>query len=197
MVTTGDAEIAAVMRELRSHGMIRDESRFELSEQAFDDGVANPWFYEMQEIGWNYRLPDILCALGLTQLGKLDHFLARRREIADRYDRLVAPLYPLLRPVPRGNRPHGLHLYAVHIDFKALATTRARFMAALRAEGIGTQVHYIPLHWQPYYRRRYGDLRLPSAESYYERCLSIPLFPAMTDGDVDRVVTTLKRLVLR
>ena len=103
----------------------------------------------------------------------------------------------MLRSVPHGNRPHGWHLYVVHIDFAALGTTRARFMAALRAEGIGTQVHYIPLHLQPYYQRRYGEVRLPGAESYYASCLSIPLYPALSDEDADRVVEALTKLAGR
>ncbi|PWB59729.1 MAG: UDP-4-amino-4,6-dideoxy-N-acetyl-beta-L-altrosamine transaminase [Bradyrhizobiaceae bacterium] len=195
VVTTADADLAARMRSLRSHGMVREPDAFTDRARAFEDGEANPWWYEMPEVGWNYRLPDVLCALGVSQLAKLDRFHRRRVEIARRYDALLAPLFPRLRPVPHGNHPHGWHIYAVLVEFAALGTTRARFMAALRAEGVGTQVHYIPVHLQPYYRKRYGDLRLPGAEAYYARCLSIPLFPAMTDEDVRHVADSLARLV--
>lgn len=195
MVTTADAKAAARMRCLRSHGMVREADAFANGYLAFDDGEVNPWYYEMPELGWNYRLPDLLCALGLSQLHKLDRFHRRRIEIAARYDRLLAPLSPVLRPVPHGNRAHGWHLYAVLIDFPTLGITRARFMKALRGAGIGTQVHYIPVHLQPYYRSRYPDVSLPGAETYYARCLSIPIYPAMTDADVDRVAAMLSRLV--
>ena len=194
IVTTRDAEIAGRMRRLRSHGMIHEASRFENRDSAFGDGAPNPWYYEMAEIGWNYRMPDILCALGLSQLQKLDRFHARRKNIAAQYDRLLARLAPAIRPVSRPNERHGWHLYVIYLDFPAMGTTRARFMKALRDEGIDTQVHYIPLHRQPYYRRRYGDTSLPGAEEYYERCLSIPMFPAMRDDEVAHVASVLTRL---
>jgi len=195
VVTTRDGEMAQRMRRLRSHGMINDVTRFENRAAAFDGNAPNPWYYEMPEIGWNYRIPDVLCALGISQLAKLDRFHARRRQIAALYERLLAPLAPVLRPVSQSDEVHGWHLYVVNVDFRVLGTTRARFMKALRDEGIGTQVHYIPLHWQPYYRKRYGALKLDGAEAYYERCLSIPCFPSMSDGDVERVALTLKRLI--
>jgi UDP-4-amino-4,6-dideoxy-N-acetyl-beta-L-altrosamine transaminase len=194
IVTTRDGKLADKMRHFRSHGMIREPEDFSNRDLAFDGEMPNPWYYEMNEIGWNYRLPDILCALGISQLKKLDRFVARRRQIAALYDRLLAPLAPSIRPVPHGSRPHGWHLYAILVDFPALGTTRASFMNALRASNIGSQVHYMPLHLQPYYRERYGEMKLSGAESYYSRCLSIPLFPAMSDSDVERVVAALAKL---
>jgi UDP-4-amino-4,6-dideoxy-N-acetyl-beta-L-altrosamine transaminase len=195
VVTTADAKLAARMRRLCSHGMTRDATAFENRALAFDkDGQPNPWYYEMVEIGWNYRMPDVLCALGISQLRKLDKFAARRREIAALYERLLPRLAPAIRPVAPANVVHGWHLYAIHVDFRALGTTRARVMRALREEGIGTQVHYIPLHRQPYYSRRYGEISLPGAEAYYEQVLSIPMFPSMSDGDVERVVSALSRI---
>jgi UDP-4-amino-4,6-dideoxy-N-acetyl-beta-L-altrosamine transaminase len=195
VVTTGDADLARRMRSLRTHGMVRDPAAFSDHDLAFENGEANPWYYEMPEIGWNYRIPDVLCALGVNQLGKLPRFYRRRVEIARLYDELLAPLFPTLRPVPHGNHPHGWHIYAVLIDFAKLGTTRAQFMKVLRAKHVGTQVHYIPVHLQPYYRQRYGALNLPGAETYYARCLSIPLFPAMTDDDVRHVAGALAGLV--
>jgi UDP-4-amino-4,6-dideoxy-N-acetyl-beta-L-altrosamine transaminase len=193
-VTTRDSAVARRMRSLRSHGMIRDPKLFVNRALAFDGEEANPWYYEMSEFGWNYRLPDVLCALGISQLRKLDRFQARRREIAALYDRLLAPLAPALRPVPHGERAHGWHLYAVLVDFEALGTTRRRFMEALRARGIGTQVHYIPLNRQPYYDRQGNGERLPGAEAYYARCLSLPFYPALSDADVERVATDISGL---
>jgi dTDP-4-amino-4,6-dideoxygalactose transaminase len=197
VVTTRDAVMAERMRRLRTHGMIRTPADFLHLDLAFDDSESNPWYYEMHEVGWNYRIPDILCALGLAQLRKLDRFFARRREIAALYDRLLVPLFPTIRPVPHGSAPHGWHLYAILIDFSALGTTRVRFMNALRKEGIGSQVHYMPLHLQPYYRERYGEFSLPGAEAYYARCLSIPFFSALRDDDIDRVVGSLIQLAHR
>jgi UDP-4-amino-4,6-dideoxy-N-acetyl-beta-L-altrosamine transaminase len=193
VVTTREAEMAARMRRLRSHGMNRDSEAFVDRAQGFEGNVPNPWYYDMTEIGWNYRIPDVLCALGLSQLKKLARFHSRKREIAALYWRLLKPLAPAIKPVSGPDGPHGWHLYVIHVDFRALGTTRARMMQALRTAGIGTQVHYIPLHKQPYYRSHCGELRLPGAEAYYERCLSIPFFPGMTDGDVERVVSALGR----
>ncbi len=192
-VTTGDAALWRRLMRLRSHGMVREADGFEGTELAFDaDGQANPWYYEMPEPGFNYRASDIHCALGLSQLSRLDAVVARRRALARRYDRRLAPLKPLLRPVMRMETClPAWHLYVVHVDFAAAGIDRARLMRALRRRGIGTQVHFIPVHQQPYYRRRYGRLDLPGARAYYEHCLTLPLFPAMTEADVDRVVTAL------
>lgn len=179
MVTTNDARLAERLRRLRSHGMIRPQ-----------DG--DPWWYEMPEIGFNYRLPDILCALGISQLAKLDAFAARRRALAARYEAALKPLAPL---VVQASRPDWsdpvLHLMVALIDFQAAGRTRREVVEALRARGVGTQVHYIPVHTQPYYRERYGVLELPGASAWYERCLSLPLYPGMADDDVDRVVAAL------
>jgi UDP-4-amino-4,6-dideoxy-N-acetyl-beta-L-altrosamine transaminase len=195
VLTTNDSGLAARLRRLRNHGITREAGDFRHADMAFGPGGAvNPWYYELQELGLNYRLTDIQCALANSQLAKLDRFVARRRDLASRYDQLLAPLAPLVRPVARSQdcRP-AWHLYAVLIDFEAAAIDRGRLMGRLREAGIGTQVHYIPIHLQPYYRERYGDIALPGAMAYYERCLSLPLFPAMVDGDVERVVECLGR----
>jgi UDP-4-amino-4,6-dideoxy-N-acetyl-beta-L-altrosamine transaminase len=193
MITTNDADLAAHMRIARSHGMIREPQHMRDRDAAFDaDGTPRGWYYEMHEFGFNYRLTDVLCALGISQLRKLDRFTARRRELTRLYDEALKPLAPLVRPVPPvpGCDP-ALHLYAVLIDFNTLQVTRQQLMTRLRERGIGTQVHYIPVHRQPYYRDRYGEIALPGADAYYSRELSLPLFPAMSDGDVSRVVDTL------
>jgi UDP-4-amino-4,6-dideoxy-N-acetyl-beta-L-altrosamine transaminase len=180
MVTTNDERLAERLRVMRSHGMVRPEG-------------CEPWWYEMPEPGFNYRLPDVLCALGLSQLSKLPRFAARRRALAGRYHELLAPLAPAVRPAarPAWSDP-VLHLMTVLIDFEALGRTRLEAVGALRARGVGSQVHYIPVNRQPYYRERYGDLHLPGAEAWYARCLSLPLYPGMEDGDVERVVEALK-----
>jgi len=191
VLTTADEALARRAREFRNHGLIRDPQRFENRELAFDSNGPNPWYYEMQEIGWNYRLPDVLCALGLSQLEKLDRFYRRRCEIAAMYDRLLEPLAPTLRPARHNSVQHGWHLYAILVDFDRFGMTRGQVMAALRMKGIGTQVHYIPLHHQPYYRERYGAQELRGADTYYARCLSLPLYPAASGDDVHRVADTL------
>ena len=183
MVTTADPRLAERLRTLRSHGMIRPAD-------------ADPWWYEMPEIGFNYRLPDVLCALGLSQLAKLPRFIERRRTLARRYETLLSPLAPTVRMAarPPWSDP-ALHLMTALIDFAGAGKTRADVVAALKDRGDGSQVHYIPVHRQPYYRARYGELSLPGAEAWYERCLSLPLYPAMEDGDVDRVVGALGKVL--
>jgi UDP-4-amino-4,6-dideoxy-N-acetyl-beta-L-altrosamine transaminase len=180
MVTTNDADLAQRLRVMRSHGMVRPPG-------------ADPWWYEMPEPGFNYRLPDILCALGLSQLAKLDRFAARRRALAAAYDTALAPLAPVVRPAasPAWSEP-VLHLMCVLIDFEAVGRSRGQVVEHLREAGVGSQVHYIPVHRQPYYRQRYGELDLPGAEGWYARCLSLPLYPGMADGDVAMVVAALR-----
>jgi UDP-4-amino-4,6-dideoxy-N-acetyl-beta-L-altrosamine transaminase len=194
-VTTNDEELAGRMRLLRNHGMTRDVRMFQNLAMLPDAETSGPWYYEMRELGWNYRLPDILCALGISQLKKLEKFWKRRCELAQTYDRLLAPLAPLIRPASRNSGSHGWHLYAVLIDFPNLGIERAEFMRALYAKGIGSQVHYIPVYKQPYYRALYGAAKLLGAESYYARCLSLPMFSAMSDDDVERVVNSIDAII--
>lgn len=181
-ITTNDDAMAKRMRTLRGHGI----------EQKPEMG---PWYYSMQDIGYNYRVTDFQCALGLSQLAKLDRFIARRRSIANMYDKLLAELAPLiLTPHRVSNEEPAWHLYAVRMDFDKLGMTRADLMNVLRERSIGTQVHYIPVSDQPYYIDLYGEQDLPGAAYYYEHTLSLPLFPLMTDEDVIYVVQTLKEI---
>ncbi|AYV45666.1 UDP-4-amino-4,6-dideoxy-N-acetyl-beta-L-altrosamine transaminase [Caulobacter flavus] len=181
MLTTNDAALAAKARSLRGHGMVRPAG-------------AEPWVYEMPELGFNYRIPDVLCALGVSQLSKLDRFAERRRALTARYETLLAPLSPLVRLAarPAWSDP-ALHLLTVLIDFEAAMTTRAAVVESLKAQGIGSQVHYIPVHRQPYYVNRYGLADLPGADAWYGRCLTLPLYPGMEDEDPQRVVEALAR----
>jgi UDP-4-amino-4,6-dideoxy-N-acetyl-beta-L-altrosamine transaminase len=192
-VSTCDPELDRRLRLFRNHGMERDPDRWTdpaLTRAA--DGGPNPWAYEMTVLGNNYRLTDLQAALGLSQLNRLTAFLTRRRALTDRYREKLASLAPLVAPpaTAPGQTP-AWHLQVALIDFAAAGRDRAAVMAGLRDRGIGTQVHYIPVHRQPWHRERCGVLTLPGADAYYARALSLPLFPAMTDADVDRVVAAL------
>ena len=184
-IVTNKAEWTDSCRLNRSHGMRRVPS----------DGRP----YTMETPGYNYRLTDIQCALGLAQLGKLEAFVQRRRDIVETYNRAFAPLPHVRLPQTPEGVDVAWHLYAVQIDFPALKTTRAAVVEALKAGGVGTQIHYYPVHLQPYYANCYGYApgKCPVAEQWYEQTLSLPLFPAMTDGDVQRVAETLISVVGR
>lgn len=194
-VTTNNPLLARRLEKARSHGMTRDAGEFKNTADAFDaEGVQNPWYYELAEPEFNWRANDIQCALGLSQLGKLGRFVARRRALAARYDLELSTLAPIVKPLAR-TRPclPAWHLYVARIDFEAAGISRGQLMRTLAADGIGTQVHYFPVHRQPYYAHRYDTPRLEGADRYYEQALSLPLFAAMTDEDVSRVAGSLAR----
>lgn len=195
-VTTNDAALADRIGTLRNHGMIRAPEAFRNADLARSaTGDANPWYYEMHQPGLNYRASDIHCALGLSQLQKLPGFVEQRARLVALYDAALTDLAPVVRPLQRqsGNLRTAWHLYVVLIDFAALGVDRANVMNALRASGIGTQVHYIPLPLQPYYGQNADDF--PGAMRYYDRCLSLPLFPGMDEDDVAYVAQCLRRIV--
>ena len=195
-ITTNDAALAKKLALLRNHGITRDPADFQHEDAAFDgEGHPNPWYYEMVELGFNYRACDIQCALGRSQLAKLPRFAAIRRQLVQDYADLLAPLAPLVRPVAKlPNQQPVWHLAAVRIDFEQAGKPRAQVMAELRAQGIGTQVNYIPVPRQPYYTRiaQKGAHGFPGADRYYQHCLSLPLSAAMSKTDVARVVDRLK-----
>lgn len=197
VVTTNNREWAEAMRKDRSHGMTRAPDEFTSKELAFDaDGGANPWYYEMAAPGYNYRATDFACALGLSQLAQLDQFRERRQALKSRYDRLFADVdLPLITVATSQSCDPCRHLYPVLVDFEVAGKSRAQVMAELREEGVGTQVHYIPIHRQPYYRALNPALELPGADAYYARALSLPLYPQMEDEDTERVVEALKKVL--
>ena len=194
-VTTNDDEFARRARLVRNHGMTRAANEFHNKALAFAaDGAVNPWYYEAGTISHNFRASDINCALGLSQMKKLDGFIAARRLLMSLYEKALAPLAPLVRFIPAGpGDAIGWHLCQVLVDFKAAGTDRRTVMEKLRAAGIGTQVHYIPVHLQPFYQERTGALELPGARSFYDRTLSLPLYPSMTGEDVRRIADTLSQ----
>lgn len=193
-IVTNDAALAHRLRRLRSHGVARED--FRVPTQAVGpNGDARPWYYEMQEVGFNYRITDLQCRLGSSQLARLANFVERRRQLAARYAALLGAcsgkgVLRLPREAP--GRESSWHLFAVR-----LRTGRDRAYLALRDRGIGTQVHYLPVHLQPYYRERFATAEglCPVAEAYFEEALSLPLFPAMADGDVDRVAAALAEVL--
>ncbi len=192
-VTTNDAQLQEKLSLLRNHGIVRDPAKFTALDQAFDEnGDAHPWYYEMQQPSYNYRVSDINCALGLSQLHKLNDFSQKRRALVATYDARFAAFPEAVQTVRREPYCDAVwHLYVLLIDWRRLNTNRGDVIRFLGKKGVGAQVHYLPVHRQPYYRQRYGELNLSGADNYYERALSIPLYPALRDGDLDRVVDAL------
>ena len=188
MVATNDARLAETLRRFRNHG---------ISSEARQRQEAGQWFYEMVLLGFNYRLTDIACALGLSQLTKLGPNLARRREIAARYTAAFRSVPGLILPSVRAEVNPAWHLYPIRLDLAKLTADRGQVFRALRAENIGVSVHYIPVHLHPYYRNQFGhkDGECPVAEAAYERLISLPMFHGMADADVADVVGAVSKVV--
>lgn len=232
ILLTENDEWAAMARLLRTHGITRNHDEFtglddsKFSAFSVQDSVKTnqssaighpqsfsergPWYYEMQELSYNYRITDFQCALGRSQLKRLPEFIARRQEIVARYNKAFSNLDWLKPPTPepwllsRSENCHlntenliSWHLYSVKIDFPLLGKTRTEVMQELREKGVGTQVLYIPIYLQPWYRRTYGYTsgKCPHAEVFYTQALSLPLYPAMSDADVEQVIEAVKSLV--
>lgn len=199
IITCGDAAMAAKLALLRNHGLERDHALFTDGQIGFEEGTGahNPWAYELQMLGYNYRMTDFQAALGRSQLGKMaGHFAPQRKKLVAAYREKMAGIAHLVSPAPNTGNPDAvLHLMVGRIDFAARGKTRREVMMALRDLGVGTQVHYIPIHRQPYYAKLNPDLSLPGAEAYYAGCLSLPLYPDMVEADVDTVVAALEKVL--
>ncbi len=188
MVTTDNAEFARQLRIFRNQGIEHDVHERE---------AGGDWYYEMVALGYNYRLSDIGCALGLSQLKRLDRNLERRQQIAMRYTRVFKDLGGVMPPVVRPDATPAWHLYPVQLDLSKLHVERAEIFKALRAEGLGVNVHYIPVHLHPYYRHRFGYRggEYPVAEEAYRRLISLPLFHSMTDADVEDCIEAVTKVL--
>jgi perosamine synthetase len=188
VITTSDAELANRLRVFRNHGITTVPAEREM---------AGSWFYEMVELGYNYRLTDFQCALGQSQLRKLPAWLARRREIAGQYATAFAGVSEIEMPVVLSDRESAWHLYVIRLNLERLRAGRAEVFRALRAENIGVNVHYIPVTRHPYYRQLgYAPEDTPVANAAYEKLITLPMFPAMTDGDVEDVVRAVRKVLV-
>jgi perosamine synthetase len=188
MVCTRSEKMALRLREFRSHGMVKDPKRLEREEGG--------WYSEQQELGFNYRLTDIQSALGRSQLAKLERFVARRNEVADRYRNLLGDVAELeLAPAATAGYRHAYHLFVVRHHEGAVA--RRRLYEGLHERGILAQVHYLPVYRHPFYRDTYGygDGMCPAAEAYYAGCLSLPCFPLLTDAEQELIAAAVRELV--
>jgi UDP-4-amino-4,6-dideoxy-N-acetyl-beta-L-altrosamine transaminase len=187
MVLTNRRDLAERLQRLRSHGMTRDPGQM-------TEPSHGPWYYQQVELGFNYRITDLQAALGLSQLNKLDDFIERRRERVARYDRLLAYL-PLTLPSPQPEAESAWHLYVVRLQLDRINLSHRQVFEGLRAAGIGVNLHYIPVHLQPYYRDLgFAEGDFPQAERYYAEAISLPLFPLLSDEQQDFVVEQLRRL---
>ena len=188
MILTNRPELAERLRRLRSHGITGDPAQMNVPAQGL-------WYYQQLELGFNYRMTDLHAALGLSQTARLDSFVARRRELAARYDRLLADL-PLQLPVAQAGAESAWHLYVVRLQLQQIEVSQREVFERLRAAGIGVNLHYIPVHLQPYYREQgFKDGDFPEAERYFGEALSLPLFPLLTEAQQDYVVEQLRKLV--
>ena len=189
-VTTNDPELYRRLVLFRAHGITKDPSQMTRPS-------PGPWYYEMLELGYNYRMTELQAALGLSQLKRLDFFKARRREIVARYNAAFADLPNIRTPYEAPGVSSCFHLYAPRFDFKAIGAPRAEFGRRLHAFEVGWQVLYIPVYAQPWYEKSYGVRRglCPNAEAYYEETLALPLYPKLTDDDVARVIRAVKEAV--
>jgi len=188
MVTTDRADLAECLRRFRNHG---------LSSDGRERRTSGQWYYEMMLLGFNYRLTDIACALGITQLSKLQSNLERRREIATRYTKAFRGIPGVCVPSVSGNVIPAWHLYPIRLDLPKLTADRKEVFQALRAENIGVNVHYIPVHLHRYYRDRFGHKggEFPVAEAAYEQLISLPMFHAMSDEDVEDVIRAVVKIL--
>ncbi|MEH6707420.1 MAG: UDP-4-amino-4,6-dideoxy-N-acetyl-beta-L-altrosamine transaminase [Alloalcanivorax venustensis] len=190
MAVTNDADLAEIMARLRSHGITRDSARMTHE----PDG---PWYYQQIDLGYNYRMTDMQAALGLSQLQRLDEYVARRNELAKRYDGELAGL-PVVTPWQHPDSESGWHLYVIRLQLDKTKQSRRAVFESLRDQGIGVNIHYIPVHTQPWYRAMgFEPGAYPQAERYYAEAISLPMFPTMNEAQQDQVVAALEEVLIK
>ncbi len=195
-ITTHSERLSGYLKLYRTHGITKDVNEFVFPEEAYSTGLKlNPWYYEMKSLGFNYRLTDFQAALGESQLRRLDEYIIRRQEIAELYQKGFKDTRYLILPKADVKVSHAYHLYVIRFDFVGLGKTRATVMKQLRELGIGTQVHYIPVPMMPYYAGTTTMGELPNALAYYREALSVPMFPNMTNDDVERVINSVEQVI--
>lgn len=195
MITTNNEIAYRQLLRLRSHGINKLDDPLQMPEQAETNGIRDPWYYEMQELGFHYRIADMQCGLALSQLKKLDKFIARRLDLVNKYDDAFTNMQNC-RPAQFADRDRsGHHLYVLRIDFGSIGLSRGQLMQQLKSRNIGSQVHYIPVPAHPHYRRRGNRPEdFPNAKQYYQEALSIPLFYDLTDDQQNQVVSAIREL---
>jgi len=189
MVLTNNETFYEKLKTFRHHGIIKDKEK-----QINPEG---PWYYEIQTLGHNFRITDFQCVLGISQMNKLDYFVKRRREIASQYtDKFKKMPEIIIKEEPEGYES-AYHIYVIQLNLSKLKTNRKKIFEALRAENIGVHVHYVPVHYHPFYKKTYGYKKgdYPNAEEYYERALTLPVFPKMSDEDVKDVVEAVRKVI--
>lgn len=189
MVLTNKIELFDKLQIFRTHGITKDPKKMKNNEGG--------WYYEMQKLGYNYRITDFQCALGISQFKKLDSFVKRRRDIVKKYNKTFKEYDEIITPFEKHDVKSSYHLYMIKLKLEKLKANRKKIFDALRAENIGVHVHYIPLHLQPYYKQMFGYKKgdFPLAEEFYNKALTLPLFPKMKDSDVDDVIKAADKVI--
>lgn len=196
MITTNDESVYRKLLRLRSHGINKLDDPLLIKEQGTSNGVIYPWYYEMQELGFHYRITDIQCALALSQLKKLDTFIDRRRTLASQYDKFFTTMNQCSPIQIAGRLQSAHHLYVLRINFDSLNISRSQLMLYLRSQGIGSQVHYISVARHPYYRALgFIPEAYPNAEGYYKEALTIPLFYDLSDEQQNKILDALQEVI--
>lgn len=189
MVLTNNDEYNERLQIFRTHGITKNPKKLHK--------IEGDWYYEMQTLGYNYRITDFQCALGISQFKKLNKFIKRRKEIVAIYNKAFVDMEEIVTPFEKKDVKSSYHLYVIQLNLEKLKANKKEIFDSLKAENIGVNVHYIPLHLQPYYQKKFGFRKgdFPKAEKFYDRALTLPLFPKMSDEDVNDVIAAVKKVI--
>ncbi|WP_425448039.1 UDP-4-amino-4,6-dideoxy-N-acetyl-beta-L-altrosamine transaminase [Dethiothermospora halolimnae] len=189
VITTNDKKLYEKLKSFRTHGITRDK-------KLLNNKDEGPWYYEQLDLGFNYRITDIQCAMGISQLSKLDKFIKRRRELVKHYNKLISQIDGVIVPHEPGYSNSSWHIYVIQLELDKLKVDRKKIFKALKEENIGVNVHYIPVYYHPYYQKLgYSKGICENAEKLYERIITLPLFPQMTNKDAEDVVKALNKVI--